>query len=130
MTCPAPYGHQNSIRTAYRRKTWGLFIMIVTAIALDALFGCQGRVAQAIAVGAVLNFIMQVAFMWFGYQKPRHNSNQIMSDMALAVIMKWVIAIVGFAYIFKATTLLAPAVFAGFLIMQGWILISLFRLGR
>lgn len=130
MTRPAPYGHQNSIRTAYRHKTWGLFIIIVIAIMIDAVFGYQGQVAQAVAIGATLNFIMQASFMWFGYQKPRHNGSQIMLDMTLAVIVKWIIAIVGFAYIFKATTLLAPAVFAGFLIMQGCILISLFRLGR
>lgn len=122
--------HHKNIRLAYRHQAWGLFAVTVIAWLTDTFLGHQGQMAQAVVAGAFLNFLLHAVFMWLGYRSRRLGGYQIMRDMTKALVAKWVIAVVGFAYIFGATSLSAPAVFAGFMMMQSLAMAGLFRLGR
>lgn len=122
--------HHKDIRLVYQYQAWGLFGITVIAWLTDTLLGHQGQVAQAVVAGALLNFVLYAVFMWLGYKSRRLCGHQIMRDMTKALVVKWAIAVVGFAYIFGATSLSAPAVFVGFLLMQSLAMAGLFWSGR
>lgn len=120
----------SKVRMLYRRQLWALFGLIVFTAVLDAILGYETLVSKGVAVGGLLCFMMQACFTAISYQKSKRLGEQMMKNVAMALLVKWGIGIVGFALIFKATTLFAPAVFAGFVAMQAVMAASLYHFGK
>ena len=106
-----------------------LLAIIIVASSIDFLFFSQGStngdstpfvITKSVALGAVVNWLAQSVFSWFVFRytgaKSKHN---IVGQMYVGQIIKWIIVIIGFSVIFLTVkSLSAIAVLIGFMAMQ------------
>ncbi len=108
-----------------------LLAIIVIACIIDLSFFSKGSsleandqiqlvIAKSVALGAMLNWLAQSVFSWFVFRstgaKFRHN---IVGQMYIGQIIKWIIVISGFSIIFMTVeSFSAVAVMVGFIMMQ------------
>lgn len=136
----SPSAHRPPLVAFIKKMFWLFFLMIVLAIGVDMILGYQQRLARGVALGAGLSFVVQSVFTYlsyYGLSYHRHHihqgrlidtrsGSQMLSDMTLALIAKWVVAGVGFVVIFNLPyPMLVSAVFVGFVLMQGLIALLL-----
>lgn len=117
------------LRRQARIRSGILLVIIIVACFVDFIFLSRDTnggslanltIARSVAVGALLNWIAQTVFTSFVFRytgaQARHN---IVGQLYLGQIVKWVIVIVGFSIIFMTIKpLSAAAVITGFILMQ------------
>lgn len=118
---PARRTQKDKINLYLKRQVWILFIFIIIAAVIDIVWlHSQLTVAKSAALGALLSVIAQSVFTKFvfrhtGYRARKH----IVSQLFRGHSVKWLLTISGFALIFIfIMPISAPALFAGFMIMQ------------
>ncbi|MGP9491214.1 ATP synthase subunit I [Psychrobacter sp. AOP7-B1-24] len=121
MTKPAKRTQKDKIGIYIKRQAWILFILIVIAWIIDAVWlHSELAVTKSAALGALLSFSSQSIFagfiFWYtGYRARQH----IVSQLYRGQMAKWLLAMLGFALIFiTVQPLSAPALFIGFMVMQ------------
>lgn len=77
-------------------------------------------VTKSVAIGAILNWLAQSVFSWFVFRyfgaQAKHN---IVGQLYVGQIVKWLIVIIGFSIIFMTLkSLSAASIILGFVIMQ------------
>lgn len=117
-----------------------MFAIVILAVGVDWVLGYGLRLARGMALGAMLAFVTQSVFTLLSYRKHRLHqgkmidtrpASQMLLDMVMALVAKWFVAGVGFVVIFNLPyAILFPAVFGGFLLMQGIIAMLLLRVQR
>lgn len=124
--------HSKLIAKAQKKQSWLLFAVVLLAIVVDfAFFEGNLTVAKSVSLGGLLAYSMQFVFTFISYRRDavlvgKHRYNALMMDMYLAVVAKWLFAIVCFGFIFlfvKSINFLA--FFVGLIIMQLSIMVAL-----
>ncbi len=124
MNLPLRSSYKHTIRTAAKKQSWLLLLLIVSAMLVDGVLQSQWRVAQSVALGAVLSYAMQLIFTWISYRRDerlrgKYRHQLFMQDVYVAVLTKWLVGIVGFSFVFiffKSLNFLA--FFIGLIAMQ------------
>lgn len=124
--------HKQLVINAKKKKQrWLLFVVIILAILIDVLISGKLVVAKSASLGAVIAYAMQFVFTAVSYRRDerligKHRYNALMSDMYLAVIAKWLFAIVCFVLVFVfVKPMHFLAFFVGLIVMQLLIMIAL-----
>lgn len=124
--------HSKLIAKAQKRQSWLLFAVIVVAVVVDfVFFESNLTVAKSVSLGGFLAYAMQLVFTFISYRRDavlvgKYRYNALMMDMYLAVVAKWLFAIVCFGFIFlfiKSINFLA--FFVGLITMQLFIMVAL-----
>jgi ATP synthase protein I len=121
MTKPAKRTQKDKIGIYIKRQVWILFILIVIACILDVTWlQSQLIVAKSSAIGALLSFATQAVFAIFIFWHTGYRARgRIVSQLYRGQMVKWLLAVFGFALIFiTIRPLSAPALFIGFIVMQ------------
>lgn len=127
MTQPKPKSYDMAVRK-FHQPFWLLAIAII-ALGVDKYLHIEG-LALGVSMGAGLNYVMHWLFIWISYRKTQLGRAMI-QQMGLALLLKWLTALIGFALIFAILPVVPPfAVLLGFIIMQLAIMVNLWRLGR
>lgn len=110
--------HKHIIIKACKIQSWLLFVIIIAAIIVDIVANYQLIVAKSWAMGAVLAYLVQGIFVFISLRRDRlltgkHRYHALMMDMYLAVVAKWLFAIICFGLIF---VFVRPMNFLAFLV--------------
>lgn len=122
MTQPARRSQREEIKLYLKRQAWVLFILIIVAWIIDVI-ALQGElvVAKSMAIGGLLSFITQALFASFVFWRSgsRVRSIDMVSQMYRGQVIKWMVTVFGFAFIFiNIKPLSAPALFLGYIVMK------------
>ncbi len=131
MTQPAKRNQNGQIKLYLQRQTWALLIVIVVAWLLDSIWLHSGLViAKSTAIGASLSFMTQVIFAVFTFSYTGFKARKrIVSQFFRGQALKWLVTVVGFAFIFiLIKPLSAPALFLGFILMKASHILMLGRM--
>lgn len=109
---------------------WLLFIIIMIGMVIDMMIDANLAVARGVFAGALIAYGMQWVFAKLSYRHLRVSGKQMMANMYLGMLVRWVLGIVGFLLTFVLIKPMPVAVFVGFLSMQAVIFLSLYRLGK
>lgn len=103
-----------------KRLFWGFSALLMLALLSDYLMHQGGDLARGAFFGLFLGFVIQLAFYWLSHRSGRRASGgQMFSDMTLAMVGKWCLALVGFGLVFRfGSDFSIPLVFVGFFLMQ------------
>ena len=121
MTHPAKRSQKDQIRVYFKRQTWALLLVIVSAWLIDSSWLHSDLViAKSAAIGGLLGFATQMVFAWFMFSYTGYRArNRIVSQFFRGQALKWLLTVFGFALIFTTVEpLSAPALFIGFIIMK------------
>ncbi len=121
MTHPAKRSQKDQIRVYFKRQTWALLLVIVSAWLIDSSWLHSDLViAKSAAIGGLLGFATQMVFAWFMFSYTGYQArNRIVSQFFRGQALKWLLTVFGFALIFTTVEpLSAPALFIGFIIMK------------
>lgn len=121
MTQPAKRSQKDQIRVYFKRQTWALLFVIVSAWLIDSSWLHSDLViAKSAAIGGLLGFATQMVFAWFMFSYTGYQArNRIVSQFFRGQALKWLLTVFGFALIFTMIEpLSAPALFIGFIIMK------------
>lgn len=120
-----PYynSHKRLIVSAQKKQNWILFVVIILMLVLDVLLSPK-PFGRSMAIGACLSYVMQLVFTLVSYWRDerlygQNRYNLLVQDMYVAVLMKWIVGLTGFALIFlflKSLNFLA--LLLGFIGMQ------------
>lgn len=116
------------------RQIWAVLTVVVLAAAIELLGGMgdgQSFIAtKSVLCGALLHFLAQCLFTFVAYRLTGAKARQqIMLNMYLGQMLKWLLTILGFAFIFiYLKPILALLVIVGYVIMQVVHTISMWRL--
>lgn len=115
-----------TVLSAQKKQRWALFYVVMVGVLIAKLvhFG----VGKGIIWGALVAFVMQWAFTIISFMRIRPHPKQMMNDMYLAMLVRWVIGIIGFVVAFLWLKLHGFGVIFGFLLMQGFIFFSLSKI--
>lgn len=103
-------------RRFYQYYSWFLLAMVLAGVALDKIMAVSFW-AKGFVLGAVLGYIAQSLFFWLNHRS--HSPIASMSAMYLAVVVKWLVALVGFVWIFWTVQgVSGMAVILGFFVMH------------
>lgn len=96
----------------------------------DMTQGAGFIATKSVFVGALLHFLAQSVFTFFAYRAEGTRARQqIMLNMYLGQMLKWLISLLGFALIFiYQQPITAALVIIGYFIMQLYHIISMWRL--
>lgn len=121
MTNPAQRSKKSIALNAQFRQLWVLLALAVFGVIGSLVMAdTQWMIAKGVTAGAVLAFVAQSAFTVVAYHTvgARH-AKQIMLNTYLGMLIKWLISIAGFAFIFLVLTPIHTlAVIVGFILMQ------------
>ncbi|WP_294034460.1 ATP synthase subunit I [uncultured Moraxella sp.] len=121
MTQPAKRTHQTLIFQRQRRQSYAVLGVIVIGIIISLVMGdTQHTIAKGMAMGSIVAYIAQSAFTYIAYHTTgaRH-ARQIMLNMYLGQMTKWLITLVGLALTFiYLPTANEIAVIIGYLLMM------------
>ncbi len=121
MTQPAKRSQKDQIRVYFKRQTWALLLVIVSAWLIDSSWLHSDLViAKSAAIGGFLGFATQMVFAWFMFSYTGYQArNRIVSQFFRGQALKWLLTVFGFALIFTTVEpLSAPALFIGFITMK------------
>lgn len=128
MSKPKPKSHYALVRRFHRPIGWA--VIVIGAVLVDYFRYAQGQIAYAVALGSALNYVIYWVFAYVSYRNVR-TGQPMFWQMGLALMLKWVVAVVGFVLIFtKLPHLSAAAVLAGFIAMQLVVARNLWQLGK
>ena len=127
------------LRRQARLRASILLVIIVVACIVDYIFLNTGTsndqapsfiAAKSIALGALLNWFAQTVFAWFVFRYSGAKAkNNIVGQMYVGQIIKWIIVIAGFSVIFMTIkSLSAASVVLGFVAMQIGHFIALWKI--
>lgn len=135
-----PSTQQPPLIAFIKKMLWLMFAIVILAVGVDVVLGYGMRLARGAALGVALAFVTQSVFTLLSYRKYRLHqgkmidirpASQMLLDMTVALVAKWLVAGIGFVIIFSLPyAILFPAVFGGFLLMQGAITMLLLRVQR
>lgn len=91
---------KNLSRRFQKCYAWFLFAMVLAGVFLDKVVAADGVFVRGFVLGSVLGYIAQSLFFWINHCGRIQVAS--MSSMYLAVAVKWLVAFVGFAWIFWA----------------------------
>lgn len=123
MTTPI----HSSVSILIKKLLWASCLLIFGAIALDGVLNLGQRMARGVALGSLLVVLVQSSFVYLSFKAKLTNkhgidtrpANQVLMSMTFALVLKWVLMVAGFVLIFNLpVTISYPAVFAGFFLMQ------------
>lgn len=130
-TKPNPSSNRPATFALFKPLLWGLFVLTMVALGLDVMMGFEQKLVRGLLAGALIGFLTQCVFIYLSY---RHSlkyctPNQALTDMSLAMLVKWLVATTGFAAVFVLPIALLPVmVFGGFVLMYVWYWFLLFSL--
>lgn len=105
-------------RVFVRRLLWGLFGLLMLALLLDYLTHQGGHLARGAFFGLSLGFFVQLIFYWLSHRHGKlAHGTQMFLDMAIGLVVKWLLALAGFALIFRFGDTHTPAVLIGVFLM-------------
>lgn len=106
------------------------FGIAACAVAIDWALRLSGRFAVAAVLGAALHYTMSGVFTYVSFRHSK-TGGQALGYMALALMLKWIIGIVGFLCLFAfLPRSFAPAALLGFVAMQCASFVALWRFGQ
>lgn len=122
MTKPAARDRQAAIYQKQKHQIWLVLGLVLLAISLDnwVFYSPDLEIAKSFCAGLFLAYLGQSLFTWFAYKKTGSRAGrQIMLNVYLGQVVKWIITLIGFALIFlKLQPMHAPSVFFGYIIVQ------------
>lgn len=121
MTQPAQRTKKHLASRYIKRQAWVLFILIISTWIIDKIWLDSGLVVtKSLAIGSLLSYISQAIFARFVFKHAGYRARQhIVGQLYRGQIVKWLITVFGFAFIFIYVEPLSPlAVFVGFIIMK------------
>lgn len=120
MSKPATRHQRTDILKQQKKSLVWLMLLILLAILLDfGFFAGQMRFAKSLTCGILLAYLSNVLFAWYAYKETRARfRQQIVHNMYLGQMLKWLVVIAGFALIFAKLTTIAWAVVLGYALMQ------------
>lgn len=120
MTKPAKRTHQTEIYQRQRRQSYAVLMIILIAIVVSiGTRDSQFAIAKGATMGSVVAYLAQCAFTYIAYRTTgsRH-ARQIMLNMYLGQMIKWLITLLGLALTFIGLpTVNTVAVIIGYLTM-------------
>lgn len=132
MTAPARRSQKQQVYQAQKHAVWWLLGLTALAAAIEMLMnGGVGSwvITKSVALGAVLNFVAHGTFTWVAYRTTGAKARQqVMLNMYLGQMLKWLITLAGFALIFiYAKPIHAALVAAAYFVMQLCCLVGLMK---
>lgn len=121
MSQPAKRTQKDSIGVFMKRQSWVLFALIIFAVVIDVSWlHTQLIVAKSLAMGALLSFSTHAVFAMFVFWYTGYRARgRIVSQLYRGQMIKWLLTVLGFSFIFIIIKPLSPpALFSGFIIMQ------------
>lgn len=121
MTKPAKRNHQTLIYQRQKRQSYAMLGVIVIGVITSLVMGdAQYAIAKGMAMGSIVAYIAQSAFTYIAYHTTgARYARQIMLNMYLGQMAKWLITLVGLALTFiYLPTANAIAVIIGYLLMM------------
>lgn len=120
MSRPALRTHKKQIYAKQAHQIWGVFLLTIITALYDVSWNANFLTTKSIFVGSLLQFTAQSAFTYIAYRYTAPSfPQQIMRNMYLGQIIKWLIVLFGFAIIFVLLKpIIALWVFVGYVIMQ------------
>lgn len=120
MSKPAIRHRRIDVLKQQKKSLVWLILLILLAILLDfGFFAGQMRFAKSLTYGILLAYLSNVLFAWYAYKETRARfRQQIVHNMYLGQMLKWLVVIAGFALIFAKLTTIAWAVVLGYALMQ------------
>lgn len=120
MSKPAIRHRRIDVLKQQKKSLVWLILLILLAILLDfGFFTGQMRFAKSLTYGGVLAYLSNILFAWYAYKETRARfRQQIVHNMYLGQMLKWLVVIAGFALIFAKLTTIAWAVVLGYALMQ------------
>lgn len=107
---------QRLARRFQRHYSWLLLVLVLAGVVADKAMWAKGGSTKGFVLGVFLGYVAQSLFFWLNHL---HCSSRSMSAMYLAVTVKWLIALLGFAGIFWAVQgVSGEAVILGFFLMH------------
>lgn len=101
-----------------KRLLWGLFGLLMLALLVDYGTHQGGDLARGAFFGLSLGFFVQLIFYWLSHRHGKlAHGTQMFLDMATGLMVKWLLALAGFALIFRFGDTHTPAVLVGFIVM-------------
>lgn len=130
MSRPASRTQKKQIYTAQARQIWLVLLLTGLGVVYDITQGAGFIATKSVFVGALLHFLAQSVFTFFAYRAEGTRARQqIMLNMYLGQMLKWLISLLGFALIFiYQQPITAALVIIGYFIMQLCHIISMWRL--
>ena len=116
MTRPALRDNTALATVFLRAMLWLVCGLILISMLIDVLSEGQGLIAKGASAGVFLSYVMQCVSARLGLAKG--SVAQVVAGVYFAELAKWIVALVGFALIFKfAQPISAAAVLIGFIVM-------------
>ncbi|WP_432480966.1 hypothetical protein [Moraxella sp. ZY200743] len=136
MTVPARRTQKQQVHAMQVRQIWAVLIVAILAMIVELYgglewFGGHGFIdTKSLLCGALLHFLAQYVFTFVAYRLTGARvRQQIMLNMYLGQMLKWLVVMLGFAFIFiYLKPILAMLVIAGYVIMQLVYTLSMWRL--
>lgn len=101
MSRPAVRTHKIGVYNTQARQILVLLLITLIVAIYDSVQGLQFVATKSVFAGALLQFVAQSIFTYFAYRKTGAGaSQQIMLNMYLGQIIKWLFSLMGFALIF------------------------------
>lgn len=117
---------QKTIIAAQKFQRWALLVIVVGGVFFAKLanFG----LGKGLVFGALVAFLMQWVFTKISFWHARPHPKQMMTDMYLAMLARFLVGVTGFLLAFAWLKLSGLGVVLGFLLMQSAIFFSLYKI--
>lgn len=126
MSVPASEKRRQAVLKAQKSQRWGLLALAVVGVIVAKLVALS--LGKGLVFGALVAFLMQWVFTVVSFWHTRPHPKQMMNDMYLAMLARFLVGVVGFLVAFAVLKLNGAGVVIGFLIMQSIIVATLYKI--
>lgn len=126
MSVPASEKRRQAVLKAQKSQRWGLLALAVAGVIVAKLVALS--LGKGLVFGALVAFLMQWVFTVVSFWHTRPHPKQMMNDMYLAMLARFLVGVVGFLVAFAVLKLNGAGVVVGFLIMQSIIVATLYKI--
>lgn len=126
MSVPASEKRRQAVLKAQKSQRWGLLALAVVGVIVAKLVALS--LGKGLVFGALVAFLMQWVFTVVSFWHTRPHPKQMMNDMYLAMLARFLVGVVGFLVAFAVLKLNGAGVVVGFLIMQSIIVATLYKI--
>lgn len=126
MSVPASEKRRQAVLRAQKSQRWGLLALAVVGVIVAKLVALS--LGKGLVFGALVAFLMQWVFTVVSFWHTRPHPKQMMNDMYLAMLARFLVGVVGFLVAFAVLKLNGAGVVVGFLIMQSIIVATLYKI--
>lgn len=126
MSVPASEKRRQAVLKAQKSQRWGLLALAVVGVIVAKLVALP--LGKGLVFGALVAFLMQWVFTVVSFWHTRPHPKQMMNDMYLAMLARFLVGVVGFLVAFAVLKLNGAGVVVGFLIMQSIIVATLYKI--